>query len=217
MVHLPLADTQLDSMPRRRFLRVGLLTTAACALANAPLARPWLTMAHAVTSDAIHETLQGLLAFIVPGPDAYSHAQGVTTSDPGGVDANVAEVLIATLDLSAPFLPSFSGVVAAILNDLAHQVHPALAGPFQAPFANLTYPEKVAVLQLMDATEALQALGGILPAFVAYLCYSDAGTFDPATRTLTGTPVGWSLARYSGVSDGRDELQGYFHNRRHAD
>ena len=126
-------------------------------------------------------------------------------------------MLIATLDLSAPFLPQFSGVVAALLNDLAQQVHPSPAGPFQAPFANLTYPEKVAVLQIMDATEAMQALGGILPAFVAYLCYSDAGTFDPATRTLTGTPVGWSIAHYSGVSDGRDELQGYFHNRRRAD
>src|SRR5262245_24978223 len=217
MVHSQLEAQQLAAMSRRHFMRVSLLTPAAFAIANSPLAGPWIETAEAATTDAIHETLNSLLAFIVPGPDAYSQVQGVTTSDPGGVEANVAEVLIATLDLSTPFPPPFSGVVAAILNNLAHLVHPSPAGPFQSPFANLTYPEKVAVLQLMDATEALKSLGGGLPAFLAYLCYSDAGTFDPATRTLTAPPVGWTMANYRGVSDGRDEFQGYFQNRRRAD
>jgi hypothetical protein len=62
----------------------------------------------------------------------------------------------------------------------------------------------------------LKSLGGVLPLLVAAVCYSDAGTFDPATRSLTGTPVGWTISNYSGVSDGRDEFQGYFENKRSA-
>ena len=56
----------------------------------------------------------------------------------------------------------------------------------------------------------------MLPAFVAYLCYSDAGAFDLTTRRLTGQPVGWTISHYSGVADGRDELRGYLGHRRSA-
>jgi hypothetical protein len=34
--------------------------------------------------------------------------------------------------------------------------------------------------------------------------------YDPATRSLTGIPLGWKLSRYQGVADGRDEFLGYF-------
>lgn len=201
---------------RRAFCRVSLLTTAALALANSPIASQLLKKAEAAAPDLIHDTLNGLLAFIVPGPDAYSQAQGVTTLELGGVDASVSEVLIQTLDLSVPFLPQFSAVVAATLNELAQVVNPSGAGPFTSPFSNLSYAQKVGVLQIMDATDSLKALGGTLPAFVAFLCFSDAGTFDPVTRTVTGIPVGWTISNYTGVSDGRDEFQGYYLNRRHA-
>jgi hypothetical protein len=127
-----------------------------------------------------------------------------------------ANVLIGTLDLSIPFLPQFSAVVAATLNQLAQLVNPSATSPFVSPFSNLTYAEKVGVLQIMDSTDSLKSLGGVLPAFVAFVCYFDAGTFDPGTRTITGTPVGWTISNYSGVSDGRDEFQGYFQNRRQA-
>ncbi len=33
----------------------------------------------------------------------------------------------------------------------------------------------------------------MLPPFVAFFCYSEAGAFDPATRSLTGEPLGWTL------------------------
>ena len=152
-----------------------------------------------------------------PGQTPIRRAQALTSPTLGGVDANVIDVLIETLDLSVPFLPQFSATVAGILNNLAQLVDPSATTPFQSPFANLKYAEKVAVLQIMDSTDDLKSLGGVLPAFVAYVCYSDAGTFDPATRTLTGKPIGWTISNYSGVSDGRDEFQGYFHNRRNAD
>lgn len=216
MHEIQIESNQPAAVSRRGFLRTGLLTGAAIALVNSPLFGPLVKTALAATPDLLPGTFNGLLAFIVPGPDAYSQAQGVTSSTLGGVDANVSKVLIETLDLSVPFLPQFSATVTAILNNLAQLVNASAAGPFESPFANLKYAEKVAVLQIMDSTDALKSLGGVLPLLVAALCYSDAGTFDPATRSLTGTPVGWAISNYSGVSDGRDEFQGYFENKRSA-
>ena len=164
-------------------------------------------------ADTVRDTLNGLLAFVVPGPDTYSVAQGASDAEPGGVDAGVMEVLIKTLDLSAPFLPHFSDMVAGILNDIAQKVNPTAVGSLASPFSRLSFPEKVAVFQVMDGTDSLKSLAGILPAFVAYLCYSDAAAFDPATRGLNGKPVGWTISNYAGSADGRDEFRGYFEGR----
>jgi hypothetical protein len=202
---------------RRTFLRIGLLTSAAAAIAASPTFIDLLRTVHASTPDVLHDTYGGLLAFIVPGPDAYSVAQGLTTSEPGGVDTGVLELLIAVVDESAPYLPQFSAMLAGILNNLAQAVNPVAAGSFSSPFANLSFPEKVAVFQIMDGTDALKYLAGVLPAIVAFLCYSDAAVLDPVTRTLTGQPVGWTISRYSGTADGRPEFRGYFGNRRNAD
>jgi hypothetical protein len=150
------------------------------------------------------------MAFVVPGSDAYSIAQGVSTTDAGGVAVGDIDDLIATLDESTPFLPQFSAVVSAVLNGLAQSVNPAAVGPFQSPFANLAFPEKVVVLQIMDATDSLKVLAGVLPAFVAFFCYSEAGAYDPSTRSLTGDPLAWRLSSYQGVTDGRAEFRGYF-------
>ena len=167
-------------------------------------------------TDVLHETFNALLAFILPGSDAYSVAQGVSTADQGGVDTGVIEVFIATLDDTTPFVPDFSDQVAAILNGLAQAVDATPGGPFVSPFANLTFAEKAVVFQAMDANPQFAPLAGVLPPFVAFLCYSESGTFDPATRTLTGQPLGWQLCQYQGVSDGRAEFRGYFQNRRQA-
>jgi hypothetical protein len=168
-------------------------------------------------TDIVRDTLNGLLAFVVPGPDTYSVAQGSSDDDPGGVEAGVMEVLIRTLDLSAPFLPHFSATVAGILNDLAQKVNPSAAGSLSSPFSRLSFAEKVAVFQMMDGTDSLKSLAGVLPAFVAYLCYSDAGVFDPTTGALTGKPVGWTISNYTGTADGREECSGYFAGRSGAE
>jgi hypothetical protein len=110
----------------------------------------------------------------------------------------------------AAVIPGFSAQVAAVLNSLATIVNPSPAVTFVSPFANLSFAEKAGVFQIMDATAGLQQLGGILPPFAAFFTYSDAGTFDPTTRSLTGEPLGWTLSHYQGVADGRDELLGYF-------
>jgi hypothetical protein len=170
----------------------------------------WLGSAHAAVPEVTRDAFNGLLAFVVPGSDAFSVAQGVSTPDAGGVEAGALDVLIATVDESTPFIPSFSTQVAAILNGLALSVNPAAGGPFVSPFARLSFGEKAVVFQIMDATDPLKLLGGILPAFAVYFCYSEAGVYDPVTRSLDGTPLGWQLCNYQGVADGRDEFLGYF-------
>lgn len=198
---------------RRSFLWSMALAGAGAALFHsAGLSnRAWAQSAEAAAPDLVHDTFKGLLAFVVPGPDDYSVLQGVSTSEPGGVDAGVTDVLIATLDASAPFLPNFSATVAAVLNGLAQAVNAAVAGPFISPFACLSFAEKAVVFQIMDATDSLKSLAGVLPPFAAFFTYSEAGVFDPGTRSLTGQPVGWQLSSYQGVAEGRDEFLGYFH------
>src|SRR3954451_11008232 len=106
---------------RRGFLGNAFAAAATAALLQAQpfvTARGWLDAAHAAP-DLIHDTVNGLLAFVLPGSDAWSIAQGVSTADPGGVDAGATDVFIATIDESTPFVPSFSTQVAAILNGIA--------------------------------------------------------------------------------------------------
>ena len=194
-----------------------MLVAAAAALVRATdllTSRGWVHAAEMTTTDLLHDTFNGLLAFIVPGPDEYSVAQGVSTVEPGGVDEGVVDILIATLDETTPFVPEFSATVAGILNGIALVVNPSPPGTFLSPFACLSFAEKAAVFQIMDATDSLKPLGGVLPAFVAFFCYSEAGAFDPVTRSLTGDPIAWELSGYQGVADGRNEFLGYFENRR---
>jgi hypothetical protein len=199
------------SVSRRGFLGQITLASAAAALAHAPgfLTGEWTETARAAAADLLHDTYNGLLAFVVPGRDEYSVHQGVATISPGGVEAGSVDALIATIDESTPYFPNFAAVVAAILNGTALGINPNAAGPFVSPFARLSNPEKAAVFQYLDATEPYKVLAGVLPAFVAFFVYSEAGTVDPVTRTLTGQPLGWTISNYQGVADGRDEFRGY--------
>ena len=204
-------------MPRRRFIRSGTLAaTATVLLRGSPILDSLTASAQGSPADLVRDTLNGLIAFVVPGPDIYSVAQGVSTTEAGGLDMDIAEILIESLDESAPYLPQFSAIVVAILNNLAQVVNAAAPGNFISTFARLKFSEKVAVFQIMDSTDTLKPLAGILPVFVAFLCYSDAGVFDSATRSLTGRPLGWDISHYGGVADGRNEFLGYFENRRSA-
>jgi hypothetical protein len=208
------SDRKPAPVTRRNFLSHALLASASSALIQASGfldAKGWLGDARAAAADTTIDTFKGLLAFVVPGSDSYSTAQGVSTPEIGGVSVGAANILIATVDESTPFVPSFSAQVAAILNGLALAVNPSVGGLFLAPFANLSFAAKVGVFQIMDGTTALQPLAGILPPFVAFFAYSEAGAFDPVTRTLSSPPLGWTLSQYQGVSDGRAEFLGYFH------
>lgn len=204
-------------LSRRAFLGHAMRLAAAAALPAVLFDRGWLEAARAAEPDQVHETLNGLIAFFVPGPDPYSVAQGVSTEEPGGMDANITDALIVTLDLAQPqiVIPKLSVAAATVLNNVAQAVnHDSADGPFSSPFANLLFQEKVAVFGYLDADPALAPLASLLALAAAFLAYSEAGVFDSQTRKLTGWPVGWTISEYQGVSRGHDEFKGYFQNRR---
>src|SRR5207253_297213 len=94
-----------NGLSRREALaRAGLLGAAA---ALAPLPRVaerlgLLPAASAAAGDVAVDTLRGLVAYVVPGDDVYSRAQGQASRRPGGIAAGAAEGLRATLDVSGP-------------------------------------------------------------------------------------------------------------------
>lgn len=291
------------SLTRRDFLaRTGVLGALAALYG---VAGPGLRPLWAQTPDdlaaviaGIRDTLQslardtydGLVAFVVPGPDPYSVAQGVTSPRPGGIAAdgtsflmNAIDVFVAFPDRNTsavgfalaeglrtgplPLPPELAGipftvtdqldeavraytendqtlplsfVFALVLNQAAVAVNPlAVSGSFLSPFARLSYAEKLAAMEMIEGANAdlvgtidgalpepqtesvsgvLRFLGGALYEFAAFGSYSEYGVFDPATRQLTGRPVGWTNTGYQpdGRVNGWDEFKGYFQGRREA-
>ncbi|MEA2273207.1 MAG: hypothetical protein QOI98_1915 [Solirubrobacteraceae bacterium] len=210
--------------------RAGLLGLAT-ALAPLPdvLARKGLLgQALAAESDVTKDTLSALVAFILPGNDDYSRAQGDRTKEPGGIAAGTVPKFIDALDRFVPVsvfgndgqtLPA-SGGVATLLNSYALQVNPGAAnGAFLSPFARLSNKEKAMVFERLesdpefDGTE-LKFVGGILPGFVGFMSWSEAGVLDPRTRRVKKRPVGWRLSKYGGPSEGHAELKGYYQGRK---
>ena len=193
---------------------------------------PFLAEAHADTPDAgqatpqneaqsapdlTRDTLNGVAVFFVPGPDPYSVQQGESAPEPGGLETGAGEGLFQGLNFANPFVPNLADVVAGLLNSTALAVNPGVSGPFQSPFSNLSFAEKGIVFAALEGDPSAAPIAGILPVIVAFLAYGETAVFDPATRTISGRPIGWDLSNYSGVSDGRNELIGYFRNRREAD
>lgn len=220
-----LLRARTSGISRRAFLERAGLTGAAAVLAQIPgfLAKQgWLESALAAETDVTRDTLNALVAFVVPGPDDYSKAQGESSKQPGGIQAGTTDALIELLDrfvgtAEGPTLPS-SGGVAALLNATALQVNPAAAnGAFVSPFARLSFADKVEVFhQLESITEGseLRFVSGIVIGAVAFLAYGEAGVFDPIRRRIKSRPVGWTITNYDGVADGRRELKGYWQGRR---
>lgn len=142
---MPTTMPDSAKLSRRNFLTVGLAAAAAVLIRSSEaLKLGWIATAEASSVDEVRDTLNALLAFILPGPDEYSVAQGVSSAEPGGIAAGVTDVLIETIDQSAAYLPGFSAVVATAFNDLAGLVNPIATGSFASQFAHLTFAEKVA-------------------------------------------------------------------------
>ena len=212
--------------------RGGALGVAAfvAQLPGALAAKGWLEDAYAQGEDVVVETLSGLVAFILPGNDPYSEAQGTKTDEPGGIAAGTVPIFIRNLDAFVPVaipgtgtdtLPA-SGGVAMLLNRYALEVNPAAGeGDAISPFARLKFAEKAEVMRLLEAdplwddTE-FKFVSGILPGFVGFLAWSEAGVIDPETREPTKRPVGWKLAKYDGPAEGHPEFRGYYRGHRSA-
>lgn len=297
------------SFSRRQFLiRTGLIGAAAALVETSDLGLPVPGAAVAPAADAAinsgassslpslpsvlealaKDTMNGLVAFVVPGPDPYSIAQGVSDNEPGGIAAKGTSFMLKALDdffplpaapmkqliqalanaLSArlPMLPAgaalsptlaqeldaavqnllhtdgaipLSAAVALFLNFMATVVDPAAAnGTFLSPFARLSFPQKVAVFQMLEEHTSkvaslfdgnlpeplksslsglIKFLAGALLEFAAFGSYSEFGAFDTNSGELSGVPVGWKLSHYLTATnfqppEGWDEFLGYYRN-----
>ncbi len=211
---------------RREFLtRAGY---AGAALAQLPLtlkALGWLDVAQAQEADLTKDTINGFVAFVVPGLDEYSVAQGVMGKRAGGVDSGATDLFIQNLDtfLPAPDLIApvgslppasndetapLSGVVANLLNTMALRVNPlASGGMLASPYSRLSFEEKAEAFDLIetqgrtgtdDLSRNLTFVAGILPGFVGFIVYGEGLVFDPTTKKLTDHPLGWDLSGYQG-------------------
>jgi hypothetical protein len=218
------------ALSRRQFLgRGGALAAALVALPQALAERGWLDEAAAAEFDLTRDTLNGLVAFVTPGDDEYSVAQGDFTKGPGGIAAGATGAMIETLDRAVPVplvggstgtTAPASGAVAQLLNGYALQVNPAGSrGGFASPFARLSFKEKGEVFRRFESDPAWEGssvryLASLLPAFPAFLAFSEAAVFK--NGKLTDTPLGWRIVGYGGRSDGWKEFKGYWGGRRAA-
>src|SRR6266852_4615352 len=103
--------SRAHSQSRRSFLQSALAAAGLLLIQELkafPESAVLRTTQPASTVDLVHDTLNGLAAFVVPGPDVYSVAQGVNTPEPGAIAALVTEIFIPVLDGSMPFVPNFS-------------------------------------------------------------------------------------------------------------
>jgi hypothetical protein len=185
--------------------------------------RGWLQDASAAGPSVVEETVNGLVAFIVPGRDRYSIAQGVKSSKAGGIEAGATFAVIETLNRFLPSDPPLSATTATILNQFAANVRAtAKRGKFRSAFANLSFAEKAKVFQTIEGLSGADAgsfrfLFGNLPDLVAFLAYSEAGVFDRRRLRLRRRPLGWLLTGYGGTADGHAEFRGYLGGRRAAE
>jgi hypothetical protein len=133
--------------------------------------------------------------------------------------------------LSGETTVPLSLLVALLLNFVATFIDAtALHGAFLSPFSRLDFTQKAKAFQLMETeaadiaasidrniTEPVRAsisgliefLGGALLEFAAFGSYSEFGAFDPKTRTLIGTPVGWKLSSYLALAPGNRPVEGW--------
>ena len=207
-------------MTRRRFLRHAGLTAAAMALLQAPQVlsgRGWIQPVYAAKPDLVHDTFNGLLAFVVPGSDTYSKHQGVSTAEPGGVDAGITDVLIASMDQAVPFRPNFSVQLAGILNGVARRSTLGKRDVLRS-IRQIVVPEKGEGLRVSRRRRlrncALRPLAGVLPQFVAFLVYSEAGVFDPVTAHADRHPARLDALELRGGRGRPRRVQGYYQDRR---
>ena len=202
----------MTELSRRELLRrASVLVAGATVLERLPGAlriHGWLDTAYAVGPNVVQQTMNGLVAF--------------KTKTAGGIEAGATAALIRTLDRFLPGPLPLSATAATILNETAATVEPASRrGKFASPFANLSFADKTKVFQTLEGLAAESAgsirfLVGNLPDLVAFLAYSDAGSYDRKRARLRRRPAGWRLTRYAGIADGRKEFKGYWEGRKAA-
>ncbi|AHD23568.1 hypothetical protein Y013_02590 [Rhodococcus pyridinivorans SB3094] len=216
-------DPQHGYWNRRRFL-AGTAAAMAALIGTAGVLASEADASPLNETPPVRDTINGVLAFVAPGNDPYSHQQGVWTDRPGGVTAGTAESLERTLDQASPMpllgpeagnLPG-AAAIAVLLNTFGVTADPrSVSGPFAAPFANLSHAAKAQVFEWLDTDPRFEGLVlkfvvNAIPTLAAFAAFSEVSAYNRTRRELTGRPVGWELSRYAGPSDGWDEFLGYY-------
>lgn len=139
------AEHEITLSRRELLLRTGVLGAGAVA------AGLWPSTARATVPDAlkpllaqvadpaiqllVHDTYAGLAVFAVPGPDPYSHAQGLTSPAPGGVEAKAPALLAHTLDFYVALPDAYAQALVAAFRTGVEDVpipHSLLGGALSA-------------------------------------------------------------------------------------
>lgn len=135
-----------------------------------------------------------------------------------------------------------NSVLVSLLMNLAATLQNghATAGPFVAPFANLTWDEKARVLDELDGGRSWlktavtwgvwdrdyrDSAPGVIQSLIAFMlriggfsAYNEFAVFNPANNTIVQRPLGWVLSQYQPsappVADGWDDFIGYYQGRR---
>jgi hypothetical protein len=176
--------------------RAGLLGLSS-ALAELPghLAREGLAdRTRKAARGYVDDTLAGLVAFVLPGDDDFSIAQGESHPAPGGVSYGTVPLLHEAFD---HFGPQAASGVAVLLNEYAAAVDPACrrGRRFRGPFARLSHAQKAEALRRFEAdprlaSNDLRFAARILPGFVAFIAFSRAGVYAPSQHAVTRRVVG---------------------------
>ena len=158
--------TEDIGLNRRQFLlRTGTLGAAAGVVLYPSIARAAGLLDPVIKDVAApalrllaRDTIAGLVAFEVPGPDPYSQAQGVTDTKPGGIDAKGTEVFMADLDDFLPVPDTYAHALAASLTTAVSDIPIPL--DLLGPLAQLG--EQLAA-QMDDALRALLQSDAAVP------------------------------------------------------
>lgn len=136
----------MESRPalgRRAFLaRIGVLGAAvgvggvlprSALAADDPGLSTVVSALRPVLADLARDTMNGLTAFVLPGSDAYSTAQGTPVRAPGAQDARAGDFLMHALDDFVPFPDEVAQPLTAALTDGLASTGVKLPGPDVLP------------------------------------------------------------------------------------
>lgn len=165
-------------LSRRKFLaRAGVLGAVAGAGATTGLALPGgsagafplplplslselVKRLRPVLAELSRDTFDGLTTFVVPGPDAYSRAQGTPRSEPGALEADATGFIIEALDSFVPFPEE----LARVLTDAVTTAVSGLGIELPRTLLDLLL---VPISTLDDALEKLVRSDGAIPLSLA--------------------------------------------------
>jgi hypothetical protein len=104
-----------------------------------------------VLAQLARDTLNGFVAFSLPGQDAYSSAQGTPRGEPGGIEAGGTDFLIQNLDRFLPFPDQIIRPAAGALVTALHDLPLPIAGGLLGLLGGLLGPPKVTIGLVDDA------------------------------------------------------------------